>query len=357
MTNVCLIGCGRIAHILEGDPLRNKPCTHLGGMRAAGLKLTHACDSDPQRLRIIGTSAKLGASALYENDRDLFRSVTPGLVTIATWTDSHAAIGIRAAEAGAKVIVCEKPLASSLSDARKLIDACRAQKTVLITNHERRYDPRYRTAKKLLDSGKIGQLRSIHAFLPTGGFRGASSPLLGGGPLLHDGTHLVDMIRFFAGDLASAHGLIRRYGRDKGYEDHAAALLETQSGIPVFLETGGAVGYFGFGLELRGTLGMIAIGNGFQTLHLAKPSSLYSGFKDLTEAAFPKIPKGNCFTGLYREAKLILSGQLPSPSSTGEDGYKALETVHAVYLSAKKRKRITFPVSPTRINIKKIFDL
>lgn len=53
MTNVCLIGCGRIAHILESDPLRNKPCTHLGGMFSAGLKLTHACDSDPQRLSLI----------------------------------------------------------------------------------------------------------------------------------------------------------------------------------------------------------------------------------------------------------------------------------------------------------------
>jgi predicted dehydrogenase len=326
-------------------------------MLAAKIKLTHACDTDSQRLSLIGTAAKLGRSSLFENDRELFRSVTPGLVTIATWTDSHAAIGIRAAEAGAKVIVCEKPLSSSLSDARKLIDACTAHGTVLITNHERRYDPRYRTAKKLLESGKIGTLRSIHAFLPTGGFRGTSSPLLGGGPLLHDGTHLVDMIRFFAGNLASATGLIRRYGRDRGFEDHAAALLETADGVPVFIEAGGAVGYFGFGIELRGTQGMIKIGNGFQTLHVARPSSLYSGFKDLTETAFPKIPKGNCFTDLYKEAKMILGGSMIDPSSDGNDGYRALETVHAVYLSAKKRKTIAFPVAPKRINIKKIFDL
>lgn len=354
--NVCLVGCGRIAHLLERDPLRNKPCTHYGGMRAAKLRLTHACDTNPERLTLIAESAKLKQDALFTDDRALFRSVRPDLVAIATWTDSHTSIGERAAEAGTKLIVSEKPLGASLATAKRMIDACRANGTVLITNHERRYDPRYRAAKKILDSGKIGELRSVRAFLPTGGFRGESDVSLGGGPLLHDGTHLVDMIRFFAGEIASVRGITRRYGRKKGFEDHAAALLETRTGVPVFLEAGGAVGYFGFGLELMGTKGSIAIGNGYQRLYVARTSAYYTGFRDLSETAFPAVHGRNCFAELYHEAKLILNGATAS-SSTGEDGYRALETVQAVYLSAKKGKPISLPVPPNRINIKKIFDL
>ena len=354
--NVCLVGCGRIAHLLERDPLRNKPCTHYGGMRAAKLRLTHACDMNPERLALIAESAKLGKDALFADDRSLWRSVRPDLVAIATWTDSHTSIGERAAEAGAGLIVSEKPLGASLAAAKRMIDACRANGTVLVTNHERRYDPRYRSAKKILESGKIGELRSVRAFLPTGGFRGESTAALGGGPLLHDGTHLVDMIRFFAGEIASVRGITRRYGRKRGFEDHAAALLETSAGVPVFLEAGGAVGYFGFGLELMGTKGCISIGNGYQRLFLAKPSSLYTGFRDLAEVSFPPVHGRNCFAELYHEAKLILKGA-SSPSSTGEDGYRALETVQAVYLSAKKGKTVSIPVAVNRINIKKIFDL
>ena len=354
---VCLVGCGRIAHLLELDPLRNKPCTHFGGMKASKIRLTHACDIDPERLKLIAGSAKLDSSALFASASELFRQVSPDLVTIATWTDSHTSTGILAAEAGAKVIVCEKPLGSSLAEVRRLMDACRANGSILVTNHERRYDPRYRTAKKLLESGKIGELRSMRAFLPTGGFRGQSAVSLGGGPLLHDGTHLVDMVRFFAGDISEVRGITRRYGRKNGFEDHAAALLSTVSGVPVFLEAGGAVGYFGFGIELCGTKGTIEIGNGYQRLRLAKRSALYTGFCDLADASFPAIHGRNCFTELYHEVKQLLLLSSKAPSSTGEDGYKALEIIHAIYLSAKKGKMVRLPADPKRINIKKIFDL
>ncbi|MGL4368983.1 MAG: Gfo/Idh/MocA family protein [Spirochaetota bacterium] len=356
MKNIALIGCGRIAFLLEGDPLRNKPCTHYGGIRAAGMNVSFACDIDRARLDRFGKKARLRSDALFTDSSELFASTRPDIAVIATWTPSHSALGIAAAEAGSRVIVCEKPIAASLRDARKLCDACSSNGSILVINHERRYDGRYRTAKKIAESGRIGELRSVRAFLPTGPFRGAPLAEIGGGSLLHDGTHLLDMVRFFAGDIATAQGLTLRYGRTRGFEDHAAALLETESGIPVFIETGGAVHYFGFGLEIRGTDGMIEIGNGYQRLFKAKKSRLYKGFRDLKEVPFPRIPATNCFTELYREADKISKGKL-APCSAGRDGYKALEAIHGIYYAAFTKRLITFPVNERKINIKKIFAL
>ncbi|HNW28934.1 MAG TPA: gfo/Idh/MocA family oxidoreductase, partial [Spirochaetota bacterium] len=55
--NIALIGCGRIGHLLELDPLRNKPCTHFGGALSAGLAITHACDINRERLERFGKTA------------------------------------------------------------------------------------------------------------------------------------------------------------------------------------------------------------------------------------------------------------------------------------------------------------
>ena len=102
---------------------------------------------------------------------------------------------------------------------------------------------------------------------------------------------------------------------------------------------------------------MIAIGNGFKRLYHPRSSSFYTGFRDLEEVSFPKIPKGNCFSSLYHEAKEILEGRSAVSSSSGIDGYRALEIIHGIYLSWHKDRTVYFPLNPGSINIKKIFDL
>ena len=140
MKNIALIGCGRIAFLLEQDHLRLKPCTHWGGMQTAHLFVTHACDIDAERLDSFGRAAALKKENLYTQNAELFSHCTPDLTVIAAWTPEHAPLTVAAAQAGSKVIVCEKPAAASLKDAQRMIDACRYNGTTLIINHERRYD-------------------------------------------------------------------------------------------------------------------------------------------------------------------------------------------------------------------------
>ncbi|MCU0843920.1 MAG: Gfo/Idh/MocA family oxidoreductase [Spirochaetes bacterium] len=357
--SIALIGCGRIGFMLESDPLRYKPCTHFGGASSAGLRITHACDIDPGRLEGFVRASGIPRENAFTSHRELFDSVRPDLVIISTWTQSHAEIGIRAAENGARVVVCEKPIASNLRDASRLIASCKARGARLIINHERRYDMRYQKIKEMLDDGAIGEIRSVHAVILSGGFRGISRIEQGGGPLLHDGTHMIDLIRYFFGDIATVIGDFDRSGnRRSGFEDRATAWIRTRGGVDVFLEAGGARDYFVFELGISGTSGKIIAGNGYQSFFTTRASKHYTGFRDLVEKPFPRFRRHNYFTGEYSEAKRLLSGQDVSIRSTGLDGYRAIEAIHAIYLSAGRgRKIVELPVKPDTIRLKEIFSL
>lgn len=356
--NIALIGCGRIGYLLENDPLRRKPCTHYGGLAAARLRCTHLCDKNKNRLSRLAETAGIPASNCFTDYRELFRRTAPHLAVIATWTDSHAACGIAAAKSGTRVIVLEKPITSSLKDAAKLIDTCREHGTHLLINHERRYDNRYRTVKKMLQSGIIGDVKTVHGSILTAGHRGPSLPEQGGGPLLHDGTHLVDMMRFLFGDIQWVEGEFSREKRSCGFEDRATAWCRTSGGVDLFMEAGGSRDYFVFELVISGTEGKIIIGNGYESLLTRRKSRLYTGFKDLVEKPFPSFGKNNCFHEIYREARSLLAGNETVITSSGLDGYRALEAIHAIYLSSYLGgKRIPLPMSPGSINLKKIFTI
>ncbi len=357
-TSIALIGCGRIGFLLEEDPLRYKPCTHYGGAKAAGLRVNYACDINRDRLSKFSHAAGISRSNISEDYREILEKSRPGLAIISTWTDSHHLIGIEAARKGAKVIVLEKPLTHGLIQGKKLLDTCRKTGTHLIVSHERRYHSRYQKTRDIIKSGKIGKINSVMGKMITGPYRGPSSIDEGGGPLLHDGTHLIDIIRFFFGDIRTVEGEFSRSSRRKGFEDRAAAWMQTEEGVDIFLEAGGSSSYFQFELDITGTEGRILMGNGYQHLYLNRKSKFYTGFRDLSEVSFPLFRKSNCFINMYREASAILKGKKDKSCSSGIDGYRSLEAIHAVYLSShNNRKKITLPLSPRSVDLKEIFKL
>ena len=353
-----LIGCGRIGFLLENDPLRNKPCTHYGGALSAGVKFNYACDSNIDRLNAFSVKAGIKSEHLYSDYNELLNDTGLDLAVISANTSEHYKILKACAENKVRVIVSEKPLTAEIKTAREIIDICDKNSVILITNHERRYDPYYRKAKQLIDSGKFGNLISIRGSMMTSSHRGDSFAENGGGPFLHDGTHLVDMIRFFSGDISYVSSEFKRYSRQKGYEDYIACHMKSTSGVQIFAEAGGGCSYFAFELDMLLTKGRIIIGNGYRKIFTPRKSSFYTGFQDLSEGIFPPpAEKYNSFTNLYREIKSVLSGKISNASSSGLDGYKTIEIINAAYLSSYKRKPVQLPLSPDKINIKKIFNI
>lgn len=134
------------------------------------------------------------ATALKENQevkgytewQELLRNEQLDLISIVTNGPSHAAITIAAAEQGVKHIFCEKPMATSVKDAREMIQVCSAQETRLAIAHTRRWVKQYRALQALFAEGVIGKLCHF-------------SSVLGGGLFAGNGSHTMDLARMLSG--------------------------------------------------------------------------------------------------------------------------------------------------------------
>ncbi len=336
-----LVGCGRVASLLEDDPLRAKPATHLGALAGMSeeIELIALCDLDREKLENCGRRWQV--NNLFLDYREMIRKTSPDLLIIASWTDSHHPIALFASENGVRGLLIEKPLALNLRQAREIVNTCRRNKTRTVINHERRWDPLYRETRKMIDQAFPGRLLSVSASVFSNSFaRGPWSQVLaghGGGPLFHDGTHLVDMIRYLAGEIAWVSGRVAVTDKSAGSETWAWGWLETVSGIPVFLEAGGDHDFFHFEIDLQFSQGRLRIGNGIRDCFVSRESNRYQGFQDLVPTPFPPLSENiKPFPGALAELCRAVREDREA-SSSALDGLKALEIIFALYRSAARR--------------------
>jgi predicted dehydrogenase len=357
---IAVIGCGRIGSSLEDDPLRAKPASHIGAIRQLPetLRLTAICDSD--RHHLLQCQQRWSVPKFYLDYRELILKENPDIVSIATWTSSHMEIASFAAENGVRGIVLEKPMALDLAQADLILSACRRHKVALVINHERRWDPLYRKVREIIQSNELGALRTVTGNVLCGAAAPGSWKSMidevGGGPLLHDGTHLVDLVRWLAGDVSQVTGRLRRDDQRVGVETTALAWLQTDGDVPVFIEAGGMRNYFNFELDLQFENGRLRVGNGIRDFLVAVESKRYSGFRDLERRDFPPLDSSlHPFRGAFEEVTRALD-DASEPFSSGLDGRKALEIIFAIYYSASLRgKTISLPLNASGHPLKKMF--
>lgn len=363
---IALIGCGRVGVWLEEDPLRAKPATHMGGIKKIrdkglveqGLEPVAVCDIDEERLRKCMSQWNIPNG--YGDYKELIDSEKPDLVCIATWTESHRDIAVYAAKNGVKGIVLEKPMALDMDLAREIIRSCAVNNVKLVINHERRWDPKFKAVRKVVTEQTLGPLKAIYGNVlcrsaPRGSWKAVLEEV-GGGPLLHDGTHLVDMALYLAGDIATINGFVKREDPEIGVETTATAMLTTNEGIPVFIEAGGMRDYFNFELDLHFVKGRLKAGNGIKEYYVSEESSRYSGFRDLVEAPFPSfIRDSDPFTGAILEVINAIE-ENREPYSSGQDGLKTMEIIFGIYYSAYlKGKTVTLPLKLSGHPLEKMF--
>ena len=240
-----LLGCGSVAHWIHGPAIRGIP----------GATLVGAADPDPRaRARV----ARALGTPVCERAEDLLARSDIDAVVICVPTYLHADLAIAAAASG-KHLYLEKPLATTLADARAVIEAVSRAGVTAAVGFNRRLHPLFEQARRLLASGAIGRVSGVQAAFcepaPAGGLpdwkRRRSS---GGGALLDLASHHVDHLRWTLGEeIAAASASIRS---DSSEHDSARLELETESGVSVqgyFSFRGGLADHLEFVGE-RGTL-------------------------------------------------------------------------------------------------------
>ncbi len=228
-------------------------------LRIPGVEVVALAGKEPDRLVHLGQT--LGIPHLFDDWHDLVAMDELDIVSVATPNALHAPISIAALDAG-KHVFCEKPLAITADEARRMGDAAaRADRVLEVAfNHRRRADVQY--LKRYLDEIGIGEIYHVRAtWKRRAGIPGLTSwftskTLAGGGALIDLGPHVLDIVLFLLDEphvttvSAVTHGALGRAGygaMDKGaqfagghtsfeVEDLASALLRTDRGTSIQYE-------------------------------------------------------------------------------------------------------------------------
>ncbi|NCA14185.1 MAG: gfo/Idh/MocA family oxidoreductase, partial [Proteobacteria bacterium] len=126
-----------------------------------------ACDLVPERNAefIANWGTHWPEARTYTNYKQMLTETSPSILSVVTPDHRHADIVVAACEAGVRGIYCEKPIATTLADADRIIAACRAHDVVLSIDHTRRWRQVWHQARNLVRSGDLGPLRRIVATL------------------------------------------------------------------------------------------------------------------------------------------------------------------------------------------------
>jgi predicted dehydrogenase len=159
---------------------------HVQIVQGLGLELTALCDQIPGALEQSAAELKLDARVLV-TDIDEALARRPECVVVATTAQAHADYVCLAAEAGARFVLCEKPMAVSLEQCDRMLAVCKRTGCRLAINHQMRFMEQYIAPKRLLDSDAFGGLTSANVV--TGNFG-----------LAMNATHYVEAFRYLAGE-------------------------------------------------------------------------------------------------------------------------------------------------------------
>jgi predicted dehydrogenase len=221
---VAIIGCGVIGR---------KRAAALGGARLV------AC-ADVDRTRAEALARTTTAAVATEDWRAAVGRSDVDIVAVATTNEALAEIARVAVEAGKHVIV-EKPAARSVTEIDPLIDAARRAGRLVRVGFNHRYHPALRKARELFDAGALGDLMFVRGRYGHGGRIGydkewrADPARSGGGELIDQGVHLIDLSRWFLGDFTTIDGFAHTYFWQMPVDDNAFLLLRTPRDQTAFL--------------------------------------------------------------------------------------------------------------------------
>ncbi len=177
-------------------------------------------------------AAEHGAVCYGDFGEMLAREMLDGVI-IAAPNDLHEAAGVAVAERGLPMLV-EKPIAADLEAASRLITAANAADVPLLVGHHRRYNPRAQRARMLLRDGVLGRLVAVNMVWgvkkPETYFDAAWRRQPGGGPILINLIHEIDMLRFICGEIAEVIAFSANAIRGFEVEDSASVALRFENG-------------------------------------------------------------------------------------------------------------------------------
>lgn len=301
---------------------------HAGGY-AASPDTTIVALADLSEENACAFQAEHGGEKIYLDYREMLAREQLDIVSVCTWPRLHAEMVIAAAEAGVKAIHCEKPMAPSFGEARRMVEVCEVHGVQLTFNHQRRFAAPFRMARDLLRSGAIGELQRMEATCPN---------------LFDWGTHWFDMF-FFYNDETPAEWVIGQTDMRDGatifgvtLEGQGLSHFRFANGVTGLLTTGyGAAS--GLTTRLIGSDGVIEAGLGGTPLRAwGRDQSAWQEIAVPSESELGIVVQ----RGVLDLVDALKTGREPELSA--RRALRATELIFATYESSRIGGRVDLPL-------------
>ena len=307
---------------------------------------------------------RLGAPKAYADYRQMLERERPQIVSVASrWLDCHHDMVLACAEVGSHVFL-EKPMCQTLEQADEMIGALEKRNLKLAIAHQTRYSPALRYVKQVIAEGRLGDVVELRG-------RGKEDRRGGGEDLMVLGTHIMDLMRFFAGDAQSCFARVRDHGKPvtrNEVRDGAEGIgpLAGDEIHAMYHFDGTTMGYFSthrarhgaserFGLQVFGTKGILTTTtSALPAIWFVEDPSWQPGrskakWKQISSAGVdkpeplsdPRHGFGNRLVALDLIRAIETNTQ---PKGSMSDGRAALEMILAVYESHRLSGPIGLPL-------------
>ncbi|MBP1913209.1 putative dehydrogenase [Lederbergia galactosidilyticus] len=335
-TNFAIVGAGVIS------------TSHARAIAAhTDAKLVAICDIDQEQA--VKLASEYNVDQTYTDYEKMFADVDIDIVSVCVPSGMHADVTIAAAKAGIHVL-CEKPLDITREKMTKMIEACKNFNVKLGAVYQRRTLEAAIKTKKAIQEGKLGKLVLADAYLKyyrspeyyeSAGWRGTWE-LDGGGALMNQGVHGVDLIQWMVGDVESVFAYSAPLIRNIEVEDTAVVAVKYKNGA--------------FGV-IQGTTSVYPGQETRFEVHGEKGSITFadSGFKQWdfmdNNESIPQVsnteggsndPKAISSQGhyIYVDDMIQAVNENRDPLVSGEEARKAVDLILAIYESARTGKEV-----------------
>lgn len=333
--NFAIIGCGVIA-----------PNHAEGIVHTPNARLVAVVDIVEEKAR---SFAQRYNCDWYLDYKEMLDRPDIDIVNICTPSGLHPEMAIEAMKRG-KHVITEKPMAITLDQADAMISASKEYNRKLACIFQRRTQNVFKKIKEVVSQGAIGKLvlgdaymkyfRS-QAYYDSGDWRGTWA-LDGGGALMNQGIHCIDLMQWIMGEVGSVFAYTRTLARRIEVEDTAVSVLEYKNGaIGVIEGTTSVVPGFDHRLEFHGVDGSILV-DGEKIARWEVPGVELKLEQDLTVGSTASDPRAVGYIGhmLLIQDMIDAIKNNRDPLIPGEEGKKALKIILAIYKSSRERREV-----------------
>ena len=319
-----LVGCGKIGSDFADDPL-------MRGDVFAHAEAYHVCP-DTRLIAIADTNGaavqrcgdRWNVSARYSTAMEMLASNVVDIVSVATPTETHydVLMQILAGRNRPRAILCEKPIASTIEQAEKVVAIAKEKGVLLVVMHMRRYANNMRNLRKFIRDGGIGEVRGVNGWCIKG--------------TVHNGTHWFDLLRYLLDvevDAVSGLNMLHEASEDPTLE----VAMFLNNGMLAIMRAAEHANFTICEMDIMGTKGRAQIVDSSYRVDISKAvqSPRYTGYVELEPQSVDMGDRKDVMLHAVEDiVRCLKTGG--KPESTGEDGVEALRIALAAHESARE---------------------